>query len=176
MTGGGFPVQTTTSLPGWPYHSEAYNTALAELINAGIIVVRSAGNNSFKIDKPNNAGGSGDYDNFITSNQLSGTLHYHRGASPQDPRAIVVGALDTLTSTTGQDQKVPFSCAGPRVDIYEAGTYIMSSAPNGIPLKPTDDPGGAYYPNQKFIRLQLSQYLMLCCGIIYQILLFGQFI
>jgi len=156
MTGGGFPVQTTTSLPDWPYHSEAYNTALAELINAGIIVVRSAGNNSFKIDKPNNEGGSGDYDNFITSNQISGTLHYHRGASPQDPRAIVVGALDTLTSNTGQDQKVPFSCAGPRVDIYAAGTYIMSSAPNGIPRRSGDDPGGAYYPNQKFKELVAS--------------------
>jgi hypothetical protein len=149
MTGNGFPIQTTASLPGWPYHSEAYNAALAELINAGIIVVRSAGNNSFKIDKPNNAGGSGDYNNFITSNQISGTLYYHRGASPQDPRAIVVGALDTLTSNTGQDQKVPFSCAGPRVDVYAAGTYIMSAGPNSLPTTSS----GNYYPNQQFKEL-----------------------
>jgi subtilisin family serine protease len=141
LSGNGFPV-TGPSLPGFPYTSVAYDMALGELIDSGIIVVKAAGNSSFKMDKPNNQGGSGDYNNFINIEGIPGTLWYHRGPSPMDRRAIVVGALDTLTSNTRQDQKVPFSCAGPRVDVYAAGTYIMSAGPSQPNL------GALYFLNQ----------------------------
>jgi subtilisin family serine protease len=125
-------VQTTQPLPlqnlstGYlPYPSAVYNTALGELINAGIVVVQASGNNGFKIDVP----GGVDYNNYITTSSVPGNLYYHRGSSPTDPRSIVVGAIDTLTSSTGQDQKATYSCAGPRIDVYAAGTYIMSAAP-----------------------------------------------
>ena len=127
LTGNGFPGQDLTNPLGFPYTSAAYNAALGHLIDNGLIVCQAAGNNGFKIDIPDSSGGTGDYNNYITFSGITGNIYYHRGASPKDPRAIVVGALDTITSNTGQDQKVGFSCAGPGVDVYAAGTYIMSA-------------------------------------------------
>lgn len=121
LTGQGWPGQGPVLV--FPYSSTAYNAALGEVIDAGIVVCQSAGNNGFKID----VFGGDDYDNYVTS---GGTYYYHRGASPKDPRTIVVGALDTKTSVSEQDQRVQFSCAGPGVDIWAAGTYIMSAGCN----------------------------------------------
>ena len=118
LTGNGWPGQGPVL--SFPYSSAAYNAALAEVIDAGIIVCQAAGNNGFKID----VSGGDDYDNYVTSID---DYYYNRGASPKDPRAIVVGALDTKTSASAQDQRVEFSCAGPGVDIWAAGTYIMSA-------------------------------------------------
>jgi hypothetical protein len=143
----GLPFQSTAAI--LPYASAAYNAALAELIDAGIVVVQAAGNNRFKMDKPLSDGGTGDYDNYITSFILPGLIYYQRGASPKDPRAIVVGALDTLTSNTGQDLKAQFSSTGPRIDVYAAGTYVMSAGSN-------TSSGGGYYPNPKFKELVLN--------------------
>jgi subtilisin family serine protease len=105
-----------------------YDVALGEVIDAGIIVVRSAGNDSFKVDTL----GGRDYGNYVTTSlpNLPGQLYYHRGASPKDPRAITVGSLDMNPSTPTMDQKAIYSCAGPGVDIYAAGTFIMSSCSN----------------------------------------------
>ena len=141
----GLPVQDPNDplLPisgGYPYTSTAYNSALAEVIDAGIIVVKAAGNNSFKMDKPTANGGSGDYDNYFTINvpgysyYVAGNHYYHRGSSPQDPRAIEVGSLDRLGYSSTLDQQAYYSTKGPRVDIYAAGTNIMSS------LSSTHDP------------------------------------
>ena len=129
--GNGFPAQDLTQAINYPYTSNVYNIALGEVIDAGIVVCQAAGNNKFKIDVP----GGVDYDNYITSSTISGNIYYHRGASPKDPRAIVVGALDTTTSAfePGKSQKVYFSCAGPRIDVYAAGTYIMSAGANTSP-------------------------------------------
>jgi len=133
----GLPIQDPLFPGSFPYTSTAYNSALAEVINAGIIVVKAAGNNSFKMDKPTDNGGSGDYDNYFTINvpgwppsYFEGNHYYHRGSSPQDPRAIVVGALENLGYNTSLDQQSWYSTKGPRVDIYAAGTNIMSSFSN----------------------------------------------
>jgi hypothetical protein len=104
----------------FPYSSTAYNAALGDVIDAGIVVCQAAANNGFKIDVP----GGPDYDNYVLS---GGTYYYHRGASPKDSRAIVVGSLDTKTSASSQDQRAQYSAAGPGVDIWAAGTYIMSA-------------------------------------------------
>lgn len=151
LTGNGFPGQDLTQAITFPYTSAAYNAALAEVIDAGIIVCQAAGNNSFKIDIPSNPAPSGDYDNYITFYGISGNIYYHRGASPKDPRTIVVGALNTLTSNTAQDQKVPFSCAGPGVDIWAAGTYIMSAGcTNPANTSAQYNHDYEYYPNPLF--------------------------
>lgn len=138
--------------PGIPYDSPAINAALGTLIDAGIIVVQAAGNNSFKIDIPSNPSPVGDYDNYIVAPSVApGNLYYNRGFSPRDSRVIVVGALDTLTSSSGQTQKVQFSCAGPGVDIWAAGTYIMSSGSNTTAL--TNAP---YFLNTSYKQYKLS--------------------
>lgn len=105
-----------------------YDVALGEVIDAGIIVVRSAGNDSFKVDSP----GGRDYENYVTTSlsNLPGQLYYHRGSSPRDSRAITVGSLDIYSYSVTQDQKSNYSCAGPGVDIYAAGTYILSACSN----------------------------------------------
>jgi hypothetical protein len=150
LTDNGVPLQGPPI--GFPYSSTAYNTALAEVIDAGIIVCQAAGNNSFKIDIPSNPAPTGDYDNYCNIPALvSGNLYYQRGASPKDPRTIVVGALNTLTSNTAQDQKVPFSCAGPGVDIWAAGTYIMSAGcTNPANTSAQYNHDYEYYPNPLF--------------------------
>lgn len=146
LTGNGINLQ------GIPYNSPAINAALGYLIEAGIIVVQSAGNNSFKIDIPNNPEPSGDYDNYVNIPSLvSGNLYYARGFSPRDSRVIVVGALDTLTSSSGNNQKVQFSCAGPGVDVWAAGTYIMSAGSNTTAL--TNAP---YFLNTSYKEYKLS--------------------
>jgi subtilisin family serine protease len=133
LTGNGLPIQPN---PLFPYSSIAYNNALAEVIDAGIIVVQAAGNDSFKMDKPDSQGGSGDYNNFVNIDlsSLGGPLYtniyYHRGSSPNDPRAIIVGSLNLLNYSLYPDQQADYSTKGPRVDIYAAGTNIMSSFSN----------------------------------------------
>lgn len=130
----GLPLQDTGTTPVYskmPFTSLAYNAALAEVIDAGIVVVQAAGNNNFKMDKPDSDGGSGDYDNYFNMSvpgiSYTGTVYYHRGASPRDPRAIVVGNLHDGLSSTEQEWKSPSSTKGPRIDVWAAGTNIMSS-------------------------------------------------
>lgn len=143
LTANGWPGQGP--FLQFPYSSDAYNAALAQVIDAGIIVCQAAGNNGFKIDVP----GGPDYNNYVLS---GGIYYYHRGASPKDPRAIVVGALDNKTSATGQDQRAEYSVAGPGVDIWAAGTYIMSAGcTNPAPGKTQSNQGDtAYFRNNSF--------------------------
>lgn len=117
-----------------PFSTTAYDRALKEVIDAGIIVVQAGGNSSYKIDKPLDQGGTGDYNNYFTSSSYPGlNFYYHRGASPTDSRSIVVGSLgangsDSSTpANTGGDRQAEYSVKGPRIDIYAAGTNIMSS-------------------------------------------------
>jgi len=133
----GLPIQNPTdSLIYLPYSSNTYNAALGEVIDAGIIVVQAAGNNSFKMDKPTDQGGSGDYDNYFDFSVkksprgiFSDRAYYHRGSSPKDPRVIVVGNLDS-DLLSGMEKQRASSTRGPRIDIYAAGTNIMSSVSN----------------------------------------------
>jgi len=153
----GLPIQNpTASLIYLPYSSNTYNAALAEVIDAGIIVVQAAGNNSFKMDKPTDQGGSGDYDNYFDfsvnipgNGTFSNRAYYHRGSSPKDPRAIIVGNLDS-DLLSGMEKQRASSTKGPRIDVYAAGTNIMSSCSNtnrlgwsGSPAKMGDYPHGS---------------------------------
>ena len=152
LTGNGVPDQNATTPLLFPYTSAAYNAALAEVIDAGIIVCQAAANHGFKIDVSSNPSPSGDYDNYVTIPGDPGNTYYHRGASPQDPRAIVVGALENLGYNTSLDQQAYYSAKGPRVDIYAAGTNIMSSCSN------TNTKGGWPYQhgNTAFKQVNLS--------------------
>jgi subtilisin family serine protease len=116
-----------------PFSSTAYNKALKEVIDAGIIVVQAAGNDGYKIDVE----GGKDYDNYIISLFYPGKFYYHRGTSPSDPRVIVVGNMDSDlyskfipgTSTPKKESRSnnSRSNAGPRIDVWAAGTNVMSA-------------------------------------------------
>ena len=126
-------VQDNRIFPGVPvlvpYRSVGFDTATEELITAGIVVCKAAGNNGYKIDAP----GGIDYDNYFKSSLTGNTkYYYHRGSSPTANTAITVGTVAGYGSTynQAQEEKMNFSCGGPGVDIYAAGTFIRSATGN----------------------------------------------
>ena len=117
------PIQT------YPYYSPSYNVALGEVIDAGITVVQAAGNEGSKVDVI----GGVDYNNYLSSSFIPGYVaYYHRGFSPSDPRVILVGNLDSVPHSVDKDRRSysARSNAGPRVDIWAAGTNILSATSN----------------------------------------------
>ena len=106
------------------------DTDVEELIDAGVHVTIAAGNRGNKVDV---VGGT-DYNNFVVTD--TGTKYYHRGSSPYSDRAILVGNLDssynaaTNADGSNKDQKATSSECGPGVDVYAAGTNVMSCTSN----------------------------------------------
>jgi subtilisin family serine protease len=125
--GNGFPNITPETAP---VSIGAYNSAIGALINAGIVIVKAAGNNGYKHDVL----GGVDYNNrlFVTGPTgvaVNGSYFYHRGSSPYHPTMISVGNIDSRNSNN-VDQANEGSVKGPAVDIWAAGTNIMSAWPN----------------------------------------------
>ena len=109
---------------GTPVPSADADFAL--LSQAGIFQCVSAGNNGMKQD----ISGGADYNNYVSATGLS-DWYYHRPGSPVPPEGagLVVGSMGT--STVGAlDAKSTFSDAGPAVDVYAAGTDIISAMSN----------------------------------------------
>lgn len=116
-----------------------------EMIDAGIVVTIAAGNRGCKID----VDGGDDYNNFVVTN--AGTVYYHRGSSPYSDRALMVGNMDSSVQSTTLDRKATSSECGPGVDIYAAGTNIMSCTSQIN--KFTD---AAYYFNGSYRQCNIS--------------------
>ena len=102
---------------------------VVDAIADGIIFVGAAGNyftyNALFV--PNTAAYAADmYNNYfvIPSGGVNYAYYYHQGATPT--RAIGVIHVSAIDSTV-LERKVDFSNAGPRTDIFAAGTNIMSS-------------------------------------------------
>jgi subtilisin family serine protease len=121
------------------------DTDIQEMIDAGIVVCIAAGNRSHKID----VSGGTDYNNYY--NDGSGATYYHRGSSPFDDEAFIVGNIDSTVYDTNNDQKSTLSETGPGVTIYAPGTNIMGacSATNEF----TDEP---YYLNSSYRQMNIS--------------------
>lgn len=111
----------------FPYYSSTFEAEVQDMINAGIHVVVSAGDNNAKIDVP----GGIDYDNFY-SHTNAGPYYYHRGSAPGTRYAIVVGNMNHqyLDNLETRDYN---SETGPGVHLYAPGTHVMgvSSKDNG---------------------------------------------
>jgi subtilisin family serine protease len=114
----------------YPVRLVSVDTDIQEMIDEGIHVVIAAGNTRQKIDVP----GGADYDNFWYTSSNPGTQrYYHRGGSPYDDEAIIVGNLDSAIHGGGLEQKASTSEAGPGVTLYAPGTDIMgASSQNSI--------------------------------------------
>ena len=148
-------------VPAW---DPTYNAAVNLMINAGIIVCKSAGNDSQKIDVPSGP----DWNNLVqlkfTSNgQLAGSVYYQRGDSPSSSSSssrgncIVVGALDSTVWTDSLDKKASYSMAGPGVDVFAAGSNVMSACSNIDTLGPAGTSiGQQYYWNTAFKQVNIS--------------------
>jgi hypothetical protein len=99
------------------------DTDVQEMIDAGIHVCIASGNSYYYID---NANGQ-DYNNTVA---ISGTsFYYHRGSSPFDDEAFIVGNID-IDYQNNLENKAESSCCGPAVNIYAPGTQIMSASSN----------------------------------------------
>ena len=127
------------------------DTDVEEMIDAGIHVTIAAGNRGNKCDVP----GGPDYNNYYTSNGTP--QYYHRGSSPNADGAILVGNLDSaLNSATNgdgsnKDQKAFSSECGPAVDLYAAGTNIMSCTSNTNKFSDS-----AYYFDNNYRQCNIS--------------------
>ena len=109
------------------YRYTALDAEIASCISAGIVVVAAAGNDRHKIDT---IGGS-DYSNYWTD-YLGFSDYYHRGSTPAGTSNIItVGCIASFANTNiNPEHKRNFSCAGPRVDIWAPGDYIMGAYSN----------------------------------------------
>lgn len=106
-----------------PYIVASEEADIQDCLDAGVILIGASGNYSYKIDAP----GGIDYDNYCGFSGANSS-YYMRGATPSsDPRVIRVGAVE-LQDTP--EQKAAFSSAGPGVDIWTAGDYIVGPTSN----------------------------------------------
>jgi subtilisin family serine protease len=125
------------------------DVAIQELIDAGVHVVVASGNDYMKIDVP----GGVDWDNYYVGGFFNGANpnYYHRGSSPFDDQAIMVGSIDSSVYSASLDQKSVFSNSGPGVDIYAPGSNVRSacSTTNAFASQP-------YYLNSAFRQLTIS--------------------
>jgi subtilisin family serine protease len=105
-------------------------------INAGIIMVASAGNNDTRMSVP----GDVDYNNTLTATGFnSGSpIYYARPSAPVSSNVICVGSIGAGI-TSGGDRKASVSNCGPRVNLFAPGSFITSSW-----LTSTTPTGGGY--------------------------------
>jgi hypothetical protein len=98
-----------------------------QAIDDGIIIVSSAGNDSFYIDTKTGP----DYNNKFRAT-YSGQAYLwdvHKGSAPgAASNVICVGAIGPFVN----DSKASYSNTGPRISIFAPGTYIMSSLNNTL--------------------------------------------
>ena len=135
-------------------YDASHDADLEQLINAGIILCVSAGNQQQKID----ADSGQDYDNYVTLTSdafgdNSFRWYYNRTSTPGSSidKMFFVGALGASASSSTHDQKVYFSNAGTAVNIYTAGQYISSAVSNTNEYAGTD-----YYLNSSFKQVKLQ--------------------
>ena len=103
------------------------DTDVQEMLDAGIHICIAAGNKYYYIAAENDQ----DWNNYATIGGVN--RYYHRGSSPYDTEAFMVGSLD-ITYTGGKEQKSEFSNCGPGVDIYAPGNNNLNSFTNYINL------------------------------------------
>ena len=104
-----------------------FQSEMDELHEAGVICTKSGGNQYQKLDIE----GGTDYNNYITRSITTGNIsagnpiYYNRGASNITTDTIVVGNMDSYLYSSSEACNVS-SEKGPRVDVWAAGTDIVS--------------------------------------------------
>lgn len=108
-----------------PVRVASVDVDIEEMVDDGIIVITAAGNDYVKIDLP----GGLDYNNYYVGGRFNGPSanFYNRGSSPYSLNSITVGSMDSAVFDSTTDQKSVFSNAGPGIDVFAAGSNIMSA-------------------------------------------------
>ena len=131
------------------------DTDVQEMIDAGIHICIASGNSYYYID---NANGQ-DYNNRLSIGGI--TRYYHRGSSPFDEEAFIVGNID-IDYQSNLENKAESSCSGPGVNIYAPGTEIMSASSTDNPSATNDI--AASYNNRQAHPLDSNQYIFKISG------------
>lgn len=146
MQARGFYAPTTT--PTIPYSFTAREADIQDAINDGIIVVASAGNDSWKI--VNNL--DQDYNNVYFATYLgtnySWSLNRGTGSGAGYAPVITVGAV----GNNRLEDKATFSNCGSQVDVFAAGEAIQSSLHTGS----SNDPRNTSYKLGKYQGTSMS--------------------
>ena len=104
-----------------------FESEIDELHEAGVIITKSGGNQYQKLD----IDGGTDYNNYMTRSVATGNigagnpLYYNRGSSNRSTDTIVVGNMDSSLYSSSE-ASASSSEKGPRVDVWAAGTNIIS--------------------------------------------------
>ena len=144
---GFYATSTTTEIPNY-FNSREVD--IQDAIDDGIIVVVSAGNDSWKIVNSSDQDFNNIYYMVYQGFALSWDLHKGTGSGAGYAPAIVVGATSNRTT----EEKAPFSNCGNQVDIYAAGEAIQSS----VHARTGDiaDPRNASYNLDKYQGTSMS--------------------
>lgn len=121
------------------YRYASIDAELKDCIDAGVIVVHSAGNTGHKIDVPNGK----DYNNYYCSDSspYAEKIYYHRGASPSSEQMITVAASDSqiqFDKTLIKERLVYFSERGPGCDVVAPGSEITAGTSSATTYSTTE--------------------------------------
>jgi subtilisin family serine protease len=129
---------------GMPSQSVFTDTALEELIDAGVHCFFSAGNSGVRSVKPDHA----EYDNYV--NTTIGQVFYNRPQSPYHVDAFEVGAIDDL-SLNDKYRLTEFTNRGSAVDLFVAGSGTRcASTEHSQGQSILDYPQDSNFKTQKF--------------------------
>ena len=120
----GFGLINNSGFPAATYITNvrisSVDTDVDELIDAGVHICIAAGNRGHKVEIYSGS----DWSNYIVAN--TGTIYYQQGSSPYSSGSFIVGNMDS-SMTSSFEMKAQSSECGPGVDIYAAGTNIISA-------------------------------------------------
>lgn len=129
-----------------PIRVSSVDVDVEELVDEGIIVCIAGGNEYSKADRI----GGLDYNNYYNKTGV-GQVYYNRGMSPHSDDAIKVGSIDSTVYSSSTDQKATYSNSGPGIDIFAAGSNIMSAC------SAVNDIGGVgYYWSSAYNQANIS--------------------
>ena len=118
-----------------PIRVSSVDADIAACIDAGMILVAAAGNDTHKQDVL----GGLDYNNYYTTSGAD-TRYYHRGSTPNGPTSVIsVGAIRAALT----ENKSAFSTCGPGITVYAPGEAVQSA----MPLTSTLGSGSVTHPD-----------------------------
>jgi subtilisin family serine protease len=144
-----FGIASYSATETWRINTRvaSVDVEIQEMIDAGIHICIAAGNLNYKCE----VSGGIDYDNYFTKGGTD--YYYHRGSSPYDDEAFLVGSISYNSYDATTDQKSNFSNAGPAVNIYAPGHFIMSAESD---IANSNHTTASYYDDNRFKQAILS--------------------
>lgn len=134
-----------------PIRVSSVDADISACIDAGMILVAAAGNDTHKQDVP----GGLDYNNYYTTSGAD-TRYYHRGATPNGPTGVIsVGAIRAGNT----ENKSQFSTCGPGVTVYAPGEAVQSA----MPLTATLGTGSVTHPDNAGFYIKKIQGTSMAC-------------